>query len=56
MMITVALSLNLFDLCQDITQLGIVECATTRAAAVDAESGGTGNKCGDDAEGYHDDD
>jgi hypothetical protein len=52
-MVTVSSSLNLLDLGQDIIQLGVVDIASTRAAAIDAKCGGAGKKGGEDSERNH---
>lgn len=53
MVVAVALSLNLSNLGQDITQLGIIEGAASRAAAVDAERRSAGDEGGDDGKRDH---
>lgn len=47
-------SLNLLDLCQNFTQLGVVEVAATRAAAVDAKRSSIGNEGREDCGRVHD--
>lgn len=52
-MSAVALSLDLANLGQDLLQASIVEVASTRASAVDAEGSGSGNESEDSCEGNH---